>query len=78
MVALVTGFAESDIPILIARGLLKPLGKPAPNAPKYFARAEIERFCQDVDALNQATRCVSQYWKRRRERQTTGDNQPVD
>ena len=77
MVALVTGFAESDIPILVERGLLKPLGKPAPNAPKYFARVEIELFCQDVDALNQATRSVSQYWKKKRERRTNDPDEPA-
>ena len=66
------GFNESDIPILIAAGLLKPLGKPAPNAPKFFVRVEIERCARDVDWLNQATRCVAQYWKRKRNRRTKG------
>jgi hypothetical protein len=61
--------SESDIPILIAAGLLKPLGKPGPNAPKFFARVEIERCAHDIDWLNQATRCVAQYWKRKRDRQ---------
>jgi hypothetical protein len=68
-VAVQLGFSESDIPILIAGGLLKPLGKPAANAPKFFARVEIERCAENVDWLNQATRCVAQYWKRKRDRQ---------
>ena len=67
-VALLLGFSESDIPVLVVAGQLKPLGKPAPNAPKFFARGEIERLCQDVQWLHQATRCVSQYWKRKRDR----------
>lgn len=68
VVAFLLGFSESDIPILIAAGLLKPLGKPAPNAPKFFARDEIERCGKDVDWLNKATRIVAQFWKRKRDR----------
>ena len=71
-IAVLLGFSESDIPILIAAGLLKPLGKPAPNAPKFFARVEIERCAHDLAWLNQATRCVAQYWKRKRDRQAKG------
>lgn len=71
-IAVLLGFSGSDIPILIAAGLLKPLGKPAPNAPKFFARVEIERCVHDIDWLNQATRCVAQYWKRKRDRQAKG------
>ena len=41
-VAILLAFSASDIPVLIAAGLLKPLGKPAPNAPKFFSRVEIE------------------------------------
>jgi hypothetical protein len=35
--AVLLGFQEHDIPVLIAGKLLTPLGRPAPNAPKYFA-----------------------------------------
>ncbi len=66
--AILLAFSASDIPILIGAGLLKPLGKPAPNEPKFFARVEIERLGRNLDWLNQATRCVSQYWKRKRDR----------
>jgi hypothetical protein len=71
-IAVLLGFSESDIPILIAGGLLKPLGKPAPNAPKFFARVEIERCAENVNWLNQATRIVAHYWKRKRARQAKG------
>jgi hypothetical protein len=71
-IAFLLGFNDSDIPILIAAELLKPLGKPAPNAPKFFARVEIERCGTDVDWLNQATRSAAQYWKRKRDRQAKG------
>ena len=75
-IAVLLGFSESDIPILMAGGLLKPLGRPAPNAPKFFARVEIEHCAENVDWLNQATRCVAQYWKRKRDRQARGGQVP--
>jgi len=77
-VAVLLAFSVSDIPVLIAAGLLKPLGKPAPNAPKFFARVQIERLGQDLDWLNQATRCVSQHWKSKRGRRANGAAQPAD
>ncbi len=68
VVAVLLAFSESDIPILVAAGLLKVLGRPAPNAPKFFARVEIERCGKDVNWLNKATRVVAQHWKRKRDR----------
>ena len=41
-VALLLGFQEHDISALVAARLLAPLGKPAANAPKYFAAVEVE------------------------------------
>jgi len=61
------GFAEHDIPILMRAGKLKPLGDPAPNAPKWFAAIEIIQLAFDVDWLNKATKEVSKYWRHKRE-----------
>ena len=63
------GFAEHDLPILMASGKLRPLGDPAPNAPKWFSAMEIIRLGADCDWLNQATKVVSKYWRHRRQRQ---------
>lgn len=57
------GFQEHDIPVLIAGKLLKPLGKPAPNAPKYFASVEILGHFQDSDWLRKSTQTVYEHWK---------------
>jgi hypothetical protein len=46
------GFKPHDIPILVARGLLKPLGRPMPNSEKYFE-----------DWLSRATAILSQHWQ---------------
>lgn len=59
-------------------GCWKPLSKPAANAPKFFARVEIERCGEDVAWLNQATRCVAQYWKKKRDRLTKGASASED
>ena len=62
------GFAEHDIPTLTACGLLKPLGEPAPNAPKYFCALEVLELAADRAWLNRATRAVAKYWKKKRDR----------
>jgi hypothetical protein len=62
------GFAAHDIPLLVRAKLLQPLGKPAPNAPKYFSSVAIEELHSNQNWLSAATKAVSQYWKTKRER----------
>ena len=59
------GFAEHDIAILVRAKLLKPLGNPAPNAPKFFAGCEIEVCARDQQWLDKATKAVSHHWRRK-------------
>ena len=59
------GFAEHDIPVLVKAKLLKPLGNPAPNAPKFFADCEVEICTRDQQWLDKATKAVSQHWRRK-------------
>jgi hypothetical protein len=66
--AVVLGFHEHDIPGLVAAKLLSPLGKPAPNAPKYYATVEIVTLSQDREWLSQATRALSKYWAEKNRR----------
>ncbi len=60
-VAAILGFQEHDVPVLVLHGLLKPLGKPAPNARKYFAATEIYELAEDRDWLNKASRVLYQH-----------------
>jgi hypothetical protein len=62
------GFTESDIQILMAMGKLRPLGDPAPNAPKWFAAVEMIRLAGDQDWLHRATKEIAKYWKNKRGR----------
>lgn len=58
----VLGFEAHDIPILVSNKLLKPLGKPVPNATKYFAAVEIIELAEDPNWLNKATQTIYNYW----------------
>lgn len=68
--AVLLGFQEHDITALMAAGLLSPLGKPAQNAPKYFAAIDIIELSQDRDRLSQATRALAKYWSVKNSRKT--------
>lgn len=65
--AMMLGFPEHDLPVLVNAGLLKPLGTPAANAPKYFAAAEIAAHAQEILWLSRATKMVSKFWKEKNE-----------
>jgi len=47
-VAAFLGFQPHDIPVLVAAGLLKVLGKPPKSGTKYFAAVEIQNLWSDV------------------------------
>jgi hypothetical protein len=52
-----------DIPVLVARGFLKPLGDPNPNCEKFFARVRIEERAADEEWLSRARAALNQYWR---------------
>ena len=66
--ALLLGFQEHDIAPLIAAKLLVPLGKPAANAPKYFAAVEILERAGNSEWLAQATKALAKHWLRKNRR----------
>jgi hypothetical protein len=73
--ALLLGFQEHDIAALVAAKLLVPLGKPAANAPKYFAAVEIVANAADLEWLSKATRTLAKYWQYKNARkQVTASN----
>jgi hypothetical protein len=61
-VAVLLGFQEHDIAPLVSAKLLTPLGKPAPNAPKYFAATEVLACAENRDWLSHATKAIAKYW----------------
>lgn len=56
-----------DIPVLVAAGLLKPLGEPAPNSTKWFATVEVLLLARDRVWLGKVTRALGRYWQRKNE-----------
>src|SRR5437773_7314358 len=66
--ALLLGCQEHDIAPLIAAKLLVPLGKPAPNAPKYFAAMEIAERASNAEWLSSATKVIAKHWLRKNQR----------
>jgi hypothetical protein len=56
------GFQPHDLAVLMAVGLLKPLGKPAQNAPKFFAAKTVQELGRDEQWLHKATLAVARHW----------------
>ena len=66
--AVILGFQEHDIAVLISAKFISPLGTPAANAPKYFAAVEIVSLSGDREWLSRATRTIAKYWQQKNER----------
>lgn len=63
--AVLLGFQEHDIAPLVGAKLLTPLGKPAPNAPKYFASVDVLECAQNRTWLEQATKTLARHWRKK-------------
>ena len=61
----ILGFMPHEIPVLLKAGLLKPLGRPAPNGHKFFSSAELSELSENREWLDKATRAVAKHWKDR-------------
>jgi hypothetical protein len=55
----------SDVPILVAVRLLKPLGNPPPHSVKYFAASELLEQVQDRTWLAKVTNALNLHWQKR-------------
>ena len=61
--ATLLGFQSHDIPILVQKKLLRPLGRPVSNATKYFAASDIVDKANDTKWLTQASNAVYSHWQ---------------
>ena len=57
------GFQVHDVAPLVAAGLLRPLGQPGPNAPKFFGTADLDARMQDLRWLTRATDTIQNFWR---------------
>ena len=69
------GFSDKEIPILVAEGILKPLGRPARNGPKYFVTAELEELRRDRKGLVKAPDAIVGYWLNQNSRKNSTSNE---
>jgi hypothetical protein len=56
---------KSDVPILVAARLLKPLGNPPPNSVKFYAASEILELVKDRAWLAKVTNALNQHWQKK-------------
>lgn len=57
------GFAPHDVPILVSKGLLKPLGRPSSGTVKCFALVHLEELRNDRKWLARATEAIVDHWR---------------
>jgi hypothetical protein len=54
-----------DVAILVSAGKLRPLGRPNPNAVKFFSAVELISLLADREWLDEATKIIGQFWRRK-------------
>jgi hypothetical protein len=67
-VAKLLNCTTEDVAILVSAGKLRPLDRPNPNAMKFFSAVELIALLADRDWLDEATKTIGQYWKRKNAR----------
>ncbi|MGB0154575.1 MAG: hypothetical protein ACPGFB_11140 [Verrucomicrobiales bacterium] len=68
--AVLIGCQTHDIPILVKSKLIRPLGKPAPNATKYFSSAELEAKLVDEKWSSRVTDTLYRFWRDQKSRRS--------
>jgi hypothetical protein len=68
----ILGIAPHEIPILMSRGLLKPLGHPAPNGQKFFLSALLQDSRRDEKWWGKACDAITDYWRYKNSRKGQG------
>jgi hypothetical protein len=67
-----------DVAVLVTAGKLRPLGRPNLNAVKFFSAVELIALLADREWLDDATKTIGQFWKRKNARRKglTTENLP--
>jgi hypothetical protein len=74
-VAKLLNCTTEDVAILVTAGKLRPLGRPNPNAVKFFSSVELIALLADRDWLDDATKTIGQFWKRKNARRNGVDTE---
>ena len=67
-VAKLLNCSTEDVAILVRAGKLQALGKPRPNAVKFFSTVELIALLADREWLDDATKTIGQHWRRKNAR----------
>lgn len=70
--ALILGFEKHDIPVLVKKGLLRPLGRPSQNSTKYFPTVTLLALRCDVGWLGKATDAIQSHWRHKNHTEENG------
>jgi hypothetical protein len=60
-----------DVAVLVTAGKLRPLGRPNQNAVKFFSAVELMNLLADREWLDEATKTIGQFWKRKNARRNS-------
>ena len=67
-VAKLLNCTPEDVALLVSAGKLRPLGRPNTNAVKFFSAVELMALLADREWLDEATKTIGQFWKRKNAR----------
>lgn len=67
-VAKLLNCTPEDVAILVGAGKLRPLGRPKPNAVKFFSTVELIGLLANRPWLDEATKTIAQHWRRKNAR----------
>jgi hypothetical protein len=67
-VAKLLNCTSEDVAVLASAGKLRALGRPRPNAVKLFSTIELFTLLADREWLDEATKTIGQFWRRKNER----------
>jgi hypothetical protein len=67
-VAKLLNCTPEDVAVLVTSGKLRPLGRPNTNAVKFFSAVELISLLADREWLDEATKTIGQFRKRKNAR----------
>jgi len=70
-VAWVLNCQSHDVPVLVAKRLLKPLGNPPANGTKYFPTLMLLELTKDATWLAKMTNAIHDYWRAKNSRKSS-------
>jgi hypothetical protein len=65
------GFNREEISILTNAGILKVLGKPAANSPKYYSSSLLKQHAASPEWLEKASRAIHDFWRKKNQKRQT-------